>query len=219
MPRLGVPSTTDSARVMADVCGEPAPLPRSTNPRHNDRPGGTFPRVVQRLIETSKKGRKEGAWRPPPGAKAPPSSGRAMVAVSCPAPISNERKLSPRCNPDGPGRPHEAIDFSKLPPRAGGRDRASEVLCRFRVTDEIKSATKRKTSRLRSAATKPTRSARRRASGRKISLRRHLRGDHPDRLAGRPGRGPIARIRLKVEGHVAQIIPSKLTVLPRIGAS
>src|SRR5262249_4892736 len=28
--RLGVPSTTDSARVMADVCGEPAPLPRST---------------------------------------------------------------------------------------------------------------------------------------------------------------------------------------------
>jgi len=132
MPRLGVPSTTDSARVMADVCGEPAPLPRSTNPRHNDRPGGTFPRVVQRLIETSKKGRKEGAWRPPPGAKAPPSSGRAMVAVSCPAPISNERKLSPRCNPDGPGRPREAIDFLKLPPRAGGRDRASEVLCRFR---------------------------------------------------------------------------------------
>src|SRR5262249_57186668 len=69
MPRLGVPSTTDAARVIADVCGEPAPLPRSTNPRHNDRPGGTFPRVVQPLIETWEKGRKEGAWSPPLGRK------------------------------------------------------------------------------------------------------------------------------------------------------
>src|SRR5262245_8051301 len=67
MPRLGVPSTTDSARVMADVCGEPAPLPRSTNPRHYDRPGGTFRASFNPLIETPEKGRKEGAWRPPQG--------------------------------------------------------------------------------------------------------------------------------------------------------
>jgi hypothetical protein len=113
MPRLGVPSTTDSARVMADVCGEPAPLPRSTNPRHNDRPGGTFPRVVQRLIETSEKGRKEGAWTPPQGRKPPLQAAARWWRFHVP-----RRYLKSASSPFiamlTPGPPREAIDFSKL---------------------------------------------------------------------------------------------------------
>src|SRR5262245_4052308 len=218
MPRLGVPSTTDSARVMADVCGEPAPLPRSTNPRHNDRPGGTFPRVVQRLIETSKKGRKEGAWRPHPGAKAPPSSGRAMVAVSCPAPISNERKLSPRCNPDGPGRPREAIDFSKRPPRAGAETEGLRCFVDFgHGRDQVRDQTQDLAIALGRDETHKICEAE--GVGAKNRLAAAPSWGSPGSPSGRPGRGPIARIRLKLEGHVAQIIPSKLTVLPRIGAS
>src|SRR5262249_56177972 len=102
MPRLGVPSTTDSARVIADVCGEPAPLPRSTNPRHNDRPGGTFPCVVQPLDRDPGKGTKGRRMEPSDGAKTPRSSGRAKAAVSCPAPDFKACKLSFHANPGAP---------------------------------------------------------------------------------------------------------------------
>src|SRR5215831_16507088 len=67
MPRLGVPSTTDSARVMADVCGEPAPLPRSTNPRHYNRPGGTFRASFNPLIETPKRDERKALGALPRG--------------------------------------------------------------------------------------------------------------------------------------------------------
>src|SRR5262245_18407444 len=118
MPRLGVPSTTDCARVIADVCGEPAPLPRSTNPRHNDRPGGTFPRVDQPLDRDPGKGTKGRRMEPSYGAKTPRSSGRPKAAVSCPAPISKRASSAfmPTLAPAGYAR--QAIDFSKLPSRA-----------------------------------------------------------------------------------------------------
>lgn len=60
---------------------------------------------------------------PSAGAKAPGSSGRAMAAVSCPAPDFKARKLCVHPNADPPGCTRETIDFSKLPSRAPeGRD-------------------------------------------------------------------------------------------------
>src|SRR5262245_9334065 len=118
MPRLGVPSTTDSARVIADVCGEPAPLPRSTNPRHNDRPGGTFPRVVQPLIETWEKGRKEGAWSPPLGRKPRVQAAAQRRRFDVPRPTSKRASSASIPTPTPTGCTREAIDFSKLPSRA-----------------------------------------------------------------------------------------------------
>src|SRR5215831_8854273 len=118
MPRLGVPSTTDSARVIADVCGEPAPLPRSTNPRHNDRPGGTFRPSFNPLIETREKGRKEGAWSPPPGRKPRVHAAAQRRRFDVPRPISKRASSAfmPTLTPAGYAR--QAIDFSKLPSRA-----------------------------------------------------------------------------------------------------
>src|SRR6266516_6459180 len=62
MPRLGVPSTTDSAPRLLGRLWRTGPLTRSTNPRHYSRPGGPLPRILQPLIESPEKGRKEGAW-------------------------------------------------------------------------------------------------------------------------------------------------------------
>ena|SRR6516164_2837768 len=76
MPRRGVPSTTDSARVTTDVCGEPAPLPRSTNSPALLSTRRHFPARVQPLIETPQKGRKEGTWSSARGRKAPRLKGR-----------------------------------------------------------------------------------------------------------------------------------------------
>src|SRR5258708_21619048 len=76
MPRRGVPSTTDSARVTTDVCGEPAPLPRSTSPRHLRSTQRHFSARVQPLIETPQKGRKEGTWRSTHGRKPARFKGR-----------------------------------------------------------------------------------------------------------------------------------------------
>src|SRR5262245_38963633 len=121
MPRLGVPSTTDSARVIADVCAEPAPLPRSTNPRHNDRPGGTFRPSFNPLIETREKGRKEGAWRPPPGRKPRVQAAAQRRRFDVPRPTSKRASSAfmPALTPAGYGS--QAIDFFKLPGRTGGR--------------------------------------------------------------------------------------------------
>jgi hypothetical protein len=182
MPRLGVPSTTDSARVMADVCGEPAPLPRSTNPRHNDRPGGTFPRVVQPLIKTSEKGRKEGAWRSAQGRKP-----RVYAAARWRRFRVPRRFL--RSNADVPGCTREVIDFSKLHGKNRRPGRDSEVFVDS-VTASI-CPTKSTASGLRSAATKPTRCARPMASARKIPSQQHLLGDHrAASLVGPHGRDP-----------------------------
>ena len=118
MPRLGVPSTTDSARVIADVCGEPAPLPRSTNPRHNDRPGGTFPRVVQPLIETWEKGRKEGAWSPPLGRKPRVQAAAQRRRFDVPRPTSKRpsQRQPPRA---APGKPLISRSFQAERQKAG----------------------------------------------------------------------------------------------------
>jgi hypothetical protein len=128
MPRLGVPSTTDSARVITDVCGEPAPLPRSINPRHNDRPGGTFPRVVQPLIETWEKGRKEGAWGPPRGRKPRVQAAAQWRRFDVPRATSKRASsaFTPTLTPADYAR--QAIDFSKLPGRTGRPDEHSGCL-------------------------------------------------------------------------------------------
>src|SRR5262245_3471208 len=62
MPRLGVPSTTDSAPRPVQTSVANRPLTAATNSRHYSRLGGPLPQILQPLIESPKKGRKEGAW-------------------------------------------------------------------------------------------------------------------------------------------------------------
>jgi hypothetical protein len=216
MPRLGVPSPTDSARVIADVCGEPAPLPRSTNPRHNDRPGGTFPRVVQPLDRDLGKGTKGRRMGPSAGAKTPRSSGRAMAAVSCPAPDFKACKLCFHANADIHGGTRETIDFSKLPSRAPedrgrtfrgfvdeghGRGQAPE---RARSRDHARP--RRNPQDMRRPRCRGGKSL---CGGTFMEIAPTASGAH------RPQHPCPAQSR----GRAAQIIPRKLTVLPRIGAS
>jgi hypothetical protein len=215
MPRLGVPSTTDSARVIADVCGEPAPLPRSTNPRHNDRPGGTFPRVVQPLIETWEKGRKEGAWSPPLGRKPRVQAAAQRRRFDVPRPTSKRpsQRQPPRA---APGKPLISRSFQAERQKAGDGHFGALPM---KVTAEDKP---QKEPRSRDHA-RPRRNPQDMRGplfvpGRKIPLRRDFHGDCPDhRAEARTGRS--ARVALKAQRHGAQIIPRKLTVLPRIGAS
>src|SRR5215813_6492627 len=115
MPRLGVPSTTDSARAMADVCGEPAPLPRSTKSPALQSTRRHFSRAVQPLDRDLGKGTKGRRLGPSPGAKAARLSGRAMAAVSCPPRrFQAKRKLSIRPPKADPG----ALPAKSLIPRS-----------------------------------------------------------------------------------------------------
>jgi hypothetical protein len=209
MPRLGVPSTTDSARVIADVCGEPAPLPRSTNPRHNDRPGGTFPRVVQPLIETWEKGRKEGAWSPPLGRKPRVQAAAQRRRFDVPRPTSKRpsQRQPPRA---APGKPLISRSFQAERQKAGdGHFGALPI----KVTAEDKP------QKEHDLGITPGRGETHTICG--------ARAENPSaagpswRLprppAARTGRN--ARVALRAQRHGAQIIPRKLTVLPRIGAS
>ena len=195
MPRLGVPSTTDSARVIADVCGEPAPLPRSKNPRHNDRPGGTFPRVVQPLMKTWEKGRKEGAWSPPRGRKPRVQAAAQWRRFHVPRPISTRASSASIPTLTPAGYASQAIDFSKIPSRTGGRTN-TPGLSRFgRDLGQVQD--KARMSGLASAATQPTRYARPPASRRKLPPTAGLSWDRTDRPADRAARAGAPTSRSK----------------------
>src|SRR6478672_7867055 len=103
MPRRGVPSTTDSARVTTDVYGEPAPLPRSTSPRHLRSTRRHFSARVQPLIETPQKGRKEGTWRSTHGRKPARFKGRRDGGGFMSLAVFNARKLHFPCQNRRPG--------------------------------------------------------------------------------------------------------------------
>src|SRR5262245_6015915 len=191
MPRLGVPSTTDSARVIADVCGEPAPLPRSINPRHNDRPGGTFPRVVQPLDRDPGKGTKGRRMAPSDGRKPRVQAAAQRRRFDVPRPISKRASSAfmPTLTPAGYGS--QAIDFSKLPSRTPG--------LRPFGRDRGQVQEKARMSGLASAATQPTRYARPPASRRKLPPTAGLSwGSHgPPCRSGRAGRS--THVPLKAE--------------------
>src|SRR5262249_33651108 len=74
--------------------------------------------------KTSEKGRKEGAWSPPPGAKAARLGGP-------PRRFQAKRKLSIHPPKAHPGLPREIIDSSKLPSRSLEAGRTFRGLCRF----------------------------------------------------------------------------------------
>src|ERR1700758_5001637 len=127
MPRRGVPSTTDSARVTTDVYGEPAPLPRSTSPRHLCRPSGTFPRVFNPSLRPRKRDERKAHGGLRTG-ETPAFTGAARWRrFHVPSPFSRRASsIFSLAKTDAPGRTRQAIDFSWLrvrmprkPARAG----------------------------------------------------------------------------------------------------
>jgi hypothetical protein len=190
MPRLGVPSTTDSARVIADVCGEPAPLPRSTNPRHNDRPGGTFPRVVQPLIETWEKGRKEGAWGPPQGQKPRVQAAAQWRRFHVPRPTSKRASSASIPTPTPTAAPWKPlISRSFQAERQKAADGHFGALS-IKVTAEDKP---RKEHDLGITLGRGETHGICDALGRKIPLRRDFHGDCPDHQRRAPAAAPASR--------------------------
>src|SRR6266446_3435967 len=115
MPRRGVPSTTDSARVTTDVYGEPAPLPRSTSPRHLCRPSGTFPRVFNPSLRPRKRDERKAHGGSTHGRKPARLKGRRDGGGFMSPAVFKARKLHffPYQNRP-PGRTRQAIDFSWL---------------------------------------------------------------------------------------------------------
>src|SRR5262249_4940822 len=159
-------------------------------------------RVVQPLDKDLGKGTKGRRLEPSPGAKAARLGGRAMAAVSCPAPISSEAQALRPCQGSPRGSPPEIIDSSNLPTRGLEAGRTFRGLCRFgrgpraaqarpkrgRAAQDksMKRTGPRKStiSDWRSPATKPTRYSRPSTAGLMEIAR----------LAGRPARRRTARI-------------------------
>jgi hypothetical protein len=206
MPRLGVPSTTDSARVIADVCGEPAPLPRSINPRHNDRPGGTFPRVVQPLIETWEKGRKEGARSPPRGRKPRVQAAAQWRRFHVPRPTSKRASSAsiPTPTPPPPATPAKPLISRSF--QSGGKA-GRTVRGLSRVGRDLGQAQEKTRLSGLDSATKPTRYARPLALRRKLPLRRDFHGDRVDRPADRAARAAAPASRSKPSAMARKSFP------------
>src|SRR5215469_15550644 len=109
MPRLGVPSTTDSAPRARDAYGEPAPC----RGRHNPRTTSTsrhFPRDYQPRIESWEKGRKEGVSSPARGANARPQARLARLRLQARPRTRRERMAR--------GDGEEAFVFKSFAPTA-----------------------------------------------------------------------------------------------------
>ena len=208
MPRPGVPSTTPipPASSLTSAANRP-PCRGRQIPGTTIDPPALFRASFNPLIETWEKGRKEGAWSPPPGRKPRVQAAAQRRRFDVPRPISKRASSAfmPTLTPAGYAR--QAIDFSKLPSRTGGRTNAPGLRRFGRDRGQVQE--KARMSGLGSAEAAGVEAPP--YGGTFMGIARTALSIGP--------RGPQRPCPAQSRSRGAQVIPRKLTVLPRIGAS